>query len=244
MLSPKPWQPDRVIWLLAAFLASGSLGMLVVQGYQSALSKEDTKAPLNMFVMLAGTLTYQGVALVLVGVFLRIHQIGWRDAFGLNSPRTGRTVLLAIFTCILILPIAWKLGDLSKTLLEHLGFHPETQTSVQALQTAVSKTQQIYFGIIAIVMAPIVEEIMFRGILYPTIKQFGFRKTALWGTSMFFALTHVNAMTFVPLTFMAVILTFLYETTDNLLAPIIAHSLFNAANFIWLLHEMPAPVPA
>ena len=38
-----------------------------------------------------------------------------------------------------------------------------------------------------------------------------------------------------PLTVLAIFLTFLYETTRNLIAPILAHSLFNAANFVLLL---------
>jgi membrane protease YdiL (CAAX protease family) len=45
-------------------------------------------------------------------------------------------------------------------------------------------------------------------------------------------------MAFVPLLFMAVILTFLYETTENLLAPIVTHALFNATNFALLLRQM------
>ena len=62
---------------------------------------------------------------------------------------------------------------------------------------------------------------------------------ALWGTSLLFALTHANAMTFVPLTFLAVVLVLLYEATDNLLAPILTHSLFNAANFVFLVNSHP-----
>jgi membrane protease YdiL (CAAX protease family) len=48
--------------------------------------------------------------------------------------------------------------------------------------------------------------------------------------SALFALIHFDAGTFVPLFIFALALTWLYETTDNLLAPIFAHSLFNAAN--------------
>jgi membrane protease YdiL (CAAX protease family) len=42
-------------------------------------------------------------------------------------------------------------------------------------------------------------------------------------------------MTFVPLTVLAFTLIWLYERTDNLLAPILTHSLFNTTNFVWLL---------
>jgi membrane protease YdiL (CAAX protease family) len=42
---------------------------------------------------------------------------------------------------------------------------------------------------------------------------------------------------FVPLFALALALTWLYEKTDNLLAPIFAHSLFNAANLVALHFE-------
>jgi len=38
-------------------------------------------------------------------------------------------------------------------------------------------------------------------------------------------------MIFLPLFALAMLLTLLYERTNNLLAPITAHSLFNALNF-------------
>ena len=57
----------------------------------------------------------------------------------------------------------------------------------------------------------------------------------LWGTSLLFAAVHMNLVTFVPLATLAVVLTMLYERTDNLLAPITAHVLFNALNFATLL---------
>jgi membrane protease YdiL (CAAX protease family) len=59
----------------------------------------------------------------------------------------------------------------------------------------------------------------------------------LWGTSLVFALTHANVATFLPLTFLAMVLVFLYERTGNLLAPIAAHSLFNAANYFALIYQ-------
>jgi membrane protease YdiL (CAAX protease family) len=90
-------------------------------------------------------------------------------------------------------------------------------------------------GATAVLLAPVAEEMMFRGILYPVIKQVGYPRLALWGTSLLFAAVHLNAVTFVPLTVLALVLTALYERTNNLLAPIAAHLLFNALNFGMLL---------
>jgi membrane protease YdiL (CAAX protease family) len=44
----------------------------------------------------------------------------------------------------------------------------------------------------------------------------------------------MDAATLVPLFVLALALTWLYERTDNLLAPIMAHSLFNIANLVVL----------
>ena len=70
---------------------------------------------------------------------------------------------------------------------------------------------------------PLVEEVLFRGILYPSVKQLGYPRLALWGTSLFFGLIHSNLMTFVPLTVLSLLLVWLYERTGNLLAPILTH---------------------
>jgi membrane protease YdiL (CAAX protease family) len=238
MLPPKPWNPDRVALLLMAFIGANLLGVMVVQGYSSALSKEEVNQPINVLVMLAGTLMYQGVTLVMIGVFLRLHQIKWSDAFGFTTKQIARTLALAALATAIVLPITMALGEVSRLVLEGMGKPAELQESVKALQTTETFQQQVYFAIVTIFVAPFVEEVMFRGILYPTIKQFGFPKFALWSTSMFFAISHFNAVAFVPLLFMAVILTFLYETTENLLAPIVTHALFNAANFALLLRQM------
>jgi membrane protease YdiL (CAAX protease family) len=86
-----------------------------------------------------------------------------------------------------------------------------------------------------VLLAPVAEEVLFRGILYPAIKQMGRPRLALWGTSLLFAAVHMNVVTFVPLAVLALVLTVLYERTNNLLAPITAHVLFNALNFGMLL---------
>ena len=90
-------------------------------------------------------------------------------------------------------------------------------------------------GAAAVLLAPVAEEVLFRGILYPAIKQAGHPWVALWGTALLFAAVHMNLVTFLPLAVLALVLTALYERTNNLLAPITAHVLFNALNFVTLL---------
>jgi membrane protease YdiL (CAAX protease family) len=95
----------------------------------------------------------------------------------------------------------------------------------------------VYLGVFAVVIAPVAEEFIFRGMLFPFVKQLGWPKLAWFGVSFLFALIHLNAPTLVPLFVFALALTWLYDRTDNLLAPITAHALFNAANLVLLHYE-------
>jgi membrane protease YdiL (CAAX protease family) len=95
----------------------------------------------------------------------------------------------------------------------------------------------VYLGVFAVVLAPVAEEFIFRGMLFPFVKQLGFPKLAWFGVSFLFALIHMNAPTLLPLFVFALGLTWLYDRTDNLLAPITAHALFNATNLAVLLWQ-------
>src|SRR5258707_14168951 len=77
---------------------------------------------------------------------------------------------------------------------------------------------------------------LFRRIFYPTIKQIGYPPCAVWGTSLLCATIHFNRMAFLPLTVLALVWTWLYKMRNNLLAPILAHSLFNAFVFLMALN--------
>ena len=239
MLSQKPWRPDLVLRLLIGLFASMLLGVIIVGGYSSGAEKDR-----DFLIFIVGVFSFHGVGLVLVDVFLRQHKIGWLEAFGFNQPRFGRAIFMAVILGILMLPIAWSLSELSSRILRLLQMPVEAQQAVQVLQRARGDSLTLFYhGIAAILLAPFVEELVFRGILYPAIKQHGYHKLALWGTSMFFAIIHGNLVIFVPLTVLAIFLTFLYETTNNLLAPILTHSFFNAVNYFYLISMQGQPAP-
>jgi membrane protease YdiL (CAAX protease family) len=233
MLSQKPWLPERVLQLLIRLLASLLLGMILVSWLNS--TEWLPSGQMKFLTIIVGTLSFHGVALFLVHLFLRAEGISWRDAFGFVTPRLGRALLLAALVAVAVLPIAWSLGQLSAKAMQFLRLQPVVQSPVQILQAAGSLETKLLIGFLAILVAPIAEELVFRGLIYPTLKQNGFPRLALWGTSLLFALIHNNLMIVLPLTFLAVVLTLLYETTENLLAPMLAHSLFNFVNFFWVV---------
>jgi membrane protease YdiL (CAAX protease family) len=235
MLSEKPWNGEAVLRLFLGIISTVCLGLCLAGLVESA--KSGWSDDQRLFVqMIATAIFFQIAALIWIGFFLRAAHTTWRQAFGWCAPGTFRAVALGILAGIAILPVAILLQESSSHLMELMRIKPEMQTVVQELQKPrVPWFETAFLGVLAVCIAPVAEEVMFRGILYPTVKQLGYPRLALWGTSLLFGLSHFSMVTLAPLTVFAAVLVFLYETTDNLLAPIVAHSLFNAMNFFILV---------
>jgi membrane protease YdiL (CAAX protease family) len=236
MLSEKPWRAEAVMQLCVAQIACLCLGMVAV-GLLHKLGVHGFIRDESFGCLVLGTLSFQGAAWLLILLFLRQHQVGWREAFGFRGPRLKRALLTAIGFIMVVLPIVLLLQYSSIHTLEKLGWPSEDQAAVKLVTDAKSVWTTVYLGVFAVVLAPVAEEFIFRGMLFPFVKQLGFPKLAWFGVSFLFALIHLNAPTLVPLFALALALTWLYEKTDNLLAPITAHALFNASNLALLLWQ-------
>ena len=240
MLSAKPWRPEAVCLFIAAQLLCFLLGGLSI----ALLQKMGLTGFKNLYDfgnILIATLSLQGMTWVLMGVFLRFHHVGFGEGLGFKKGNLLFSLLLALGVVVVVLPIALGLQGISVALMEKIHWKPENEEAVTLLTTAPSLGAQIYLGFFAIVLAPVAEEFVFRGVLFPFIKQLGLPKTAWIVVSLLFALIHANTAVFIPLFALALALTWLYETTDNLLAPIFAHSLFNAINMVLLILQTSFP---
>ena len=112
---------------------------------------------------------------------------------------------------------------------------------MEALRSAGQGSGLLAFVLITVVLAPLGEELLFRGVLYPAMKRAGFPRLAWWGTSLLFATIHFNRPIFIPLLLLSLLLVWLYEYTDNFLAPLTTHALFNAANLVLFFVNSDAP---
>jgi membrane protease YdiL (CAAX protease family) len=236
----RSWTSENVVSRLGGFLVCFYGGICL-----GAWAQKTAQPPgPSVSQMIIAALSFQGAALVLIPHFLREQGLSWHEAFGFGN-RRRQALLLGVILACLFLPAAMGLQWLSAQLMVHLPrlqLKPEEQESVQTLQMAITWWNRLALGAVTIVLAPAAEEMLFRGILYPVIKRAGFPRLALWGTALLFAGIHLNLVTFVPLTVLAVGLTLLYERADNLLAPITAHALFNGMNFV-ILYSTLGPLP-
>lgn len=213
------WLVATLGCLYAAMVLAGAAQQLAPRGEVSLTTRTVLAA-----------LCFQGAALIFVRRFVAEHGVSWREAFGFGN-RLARALGWGALATAVFLPVAQLLQIASAALMTRFDLQPEIQPAVQALRESAAWTDRALMGVVAVALAPLAEEILFRGILYAALKGAGFRRLAWWGTALLFAAVHWNVPTFLPLLLFALVLTWLYERTGNLLAPVAAHALFNALNF-------------
>lgn len=230
MLWKKPWPPEALLTLVggivAAFFFGNVAAGLLRQAGVSGFKHEDGAGS-----VLVATLSFHGAALVLGTLFLKLNDTGWREVLGGNWKRSLALALAALAAAA---PVMFGLKFISEIALQKIGWPVVDQRAVELIIGAKSPWLRAYLFFFAIALAPLAEEFVFRGVLFSAAKKSGWPKLGWLGASFFFALIHFNAPTFLPLFVFALALTWLYEKTEGLLAPVIAHSLFNAANLALL----------
>jgi membrane protease YdiL (CAAX protease family) len=242
MLSERKWKGEAVLLLLMGvlILAPAFKSIWEFSGAAGFFSGVDKR----VLSVVVNTMAFQGMALVLIGLFIRLQHLSWKYVFGFGADRKMRTIWLGLIAGCCVLPTAWLLQSFSARLLDWLSMDAQAQELVRDIQEVTRSSaggsvflQNMLFGLSVIVIAPVVEEMLFRGLLYPTLKELGFPRLALWGTAVLFALLHWNGPGFLSFVFLGAVLAYVYEATDNLLASILTHSVFNTVNFLYMLNE-------
>ena len=127
--------------------------------------------------------------------------------------------------------IASKLYQLILSLI--FTAEPELQDVAQIVSREWSLLKMLYIGM-AIFVAPIYEELLYRGVFFPYLVK---RSNLAIGTavgSVLFAVMHNNAGSLISLTMLSIILSLAYWRTGSLWVSIGVHMLFNAVTILAL----------
>ena len=207
-------------------------GLVLAAG--ARLTDADPAHP-PVWLMAAATGITHALVLALVHWFLRVQHQTWQDGFGFFSSGWPRHLGRAILWTVPALIGALLLHQGCVLLFERMGLSTEAQAAVEAARRAGSAWEQTLLAVTAVVSAPFIEEILFRGVLWPMARSTAYPRVGAVAVSLLFALIHFNAPAVLPLCALGLFWIWLYERTGNLLAPIASHALFNALNLAWLM---------
>ena len=91
-------------------------------------------------------------------------------------------------------------------------------------------------GFLMLILGPIAEEIMFRGIIYTSLRQKRSRATSLVFSAFIFTFVHMEVIHFGEIFVMGILLAYLYERTRSLITPIVLHIAINLFSVIALYY--------
>lgn len=188
------------------------------------------------FAPLAAALILTHVPIITAAIALPyIRSIPLRDAFGGGSRRflpdlgTGTLLYLAM------LALAFPAMIASNLLLKSIGREPALQEIITLLDQQKGIAPRIFFASWTVLIAPIAEELLFRGILLPLLLRRLRPALAVVILSIAFALLHANLAAMLPLFCVSLSLSLAYIATRSLTVTITMHALFNAATTLTLL---------
>jgi membrane protease YdiL (CAAX protease family) len=192
------------------------------------------------WLLAAGTGLIHVLTFALLIPLLDAHRFDWKDAFGLFRRGWIRNSLTAAALTLPALAVAWLLHQGSGWALDQFSVPHDQQAAVEAVRGADRWWERLMLFTFAAVTAPMAEEVVFRGILWPVARERGWSWRGALLIALAFAVIHANAAAFVPLTFLGLFWTWLYERSGDLSAPILSHGLFNAINFLSIVAAGPA----
>lgn len=227
-LPPERYRGPSALILLAL--------VLVIASVASAPFGEDAAA----LILGEGQPTLLGAIVILVSTQLALLLVSWLFVFrpralaGLPallgpSPRaaigTGfRWGLLAwLVSTLVIVGMAW--------LLEQIGMPPDPQPA----ERAIAMLDPILVGLSVVVLAPVAEEVFFRGVVFNAWLREGGRRRAFIGSSALFAVIHLSLVSLLPIFLLGLALAWVYDRTRSLLAPIAMHATVNGISVLLAL---------
>jgi membrane protease YdiL (CAAX protease family) len=146
-----------------------------------------------------------------------------------------------VVTFLIALPLVLGIGRAAEAGVRALGLPDDQQELVDLLENTHSNYVRIGLVIVATLIVPITEELVFRAGIFRYLRTRVPRWLALGGTALLFGALHVDwthltgLASLLPLTALAVIFSLAYERTGNIGTTMVAHALFNLNTFVLVM---------
>ena len=232
----KPHQPERnwslgeglIVWVLSVvlILAVPAISVIpfVLSSPGSNPSENKLAVVVSIFAILPAHLLTMFVAWMLVKKY---SKDGFFETLGWTWNKIGP--LTSIFLTIAFLGIAAVVAEFAP---------PENNDFMEILKS--SKYALLAVSFVAVVTAPIVEEVVYRGILFPALKKSHGTFFSVFAVTALFALVHVpqywpSYSTIGIIVSLSLFLTIIRNWTNSLLPCFAIHLIFNALQVASLL---------
>lgn len=226
-----PWETGPSEFLLYVFVIFGA-GLFA--SFASGLLLNRFSASTDAKTILSTAAFQLGMLCAVAGLPLNFRGAG-SDASGLMPDLRGGAV-----TFLIALPLVTIANLIGLGVLKLTGLPAEEQDLLQLFARANSRPMLAALIFLAVVMAPLTEELLFRATIFRFLRTRTPRWLSLLLPGVLFASLHVNwtnldgLASLLPLIALAVIFSIAYERTGKIGTAIVAHALFNLHTILLL----------
>lgn len=214
-----PWSGKDILASLGAGLA-GAVGVGLLLAV-ARLALDVGVARTTAFVVI-GTDAYVCLAVAAWWFCLRRHRVGL-EAMGFRNARLGPLVaMVPLSVGLLVLD-----GALTALASRLTGTVQNPQTQALAPRGVLTTANFLWLLLLIAVIAPVCEELLFRGMIYRWARTRQGTAVAVIATSSLFALAHVVPVLLVPLFVLGVALALVAERSASIYPAITLHALNN-----------------
>lgn len=231
-----PWLVTPTHFLKMAFcVVAGAWGAQIIVSHLSNRTLGEAAVDGDLWQLVLGISLQLGLLAGVAVAFALPRPTAAVPETPTPSSRCLHPFLASVVTCAIALPVITLLGFAWKSGLQLCGLETPEQQMVDIFRQADSPQKLILLIGLAVVVAPLTEEIIFRAGLFRYLRTRLPRWAALLVPAAVFALLHSNAVAFLPLLALGILFSLAYERTGRISVTIIAHGLFNLHTILLIM---------
>jgi hypothetical protein len=220
------WNIGDVVKIVILFLFYQHLFLLFVAVLGHFFQAQDIDRRL-------GIILSTGFMDILVFMFiLRFVVVRYRQkikALGISFLNVSRSIGVALYSYVAFLPVIASAFIIILTIARFFNYIPPPEPVYELIFEEKRPVLLVAVSFLISAMAPVVEEVFFRGFLYAAIRK---RFTVFWSiflSAFLFSLLHTNLLGFLPILLLGMFLAYLREKTGSLMPCIVIHVVHNTA---------------
>jgi len=227
IVGPEIVPAQKTFGLPEAFLATGLVSFLLMN---VATSFRRTPAHLTSHDLTANLL-FTLFIVFFVAAFLKLRGIDIDSLGGFSKTSLKRALSIAVILLLAATPLILFAEALTQGFF---GGGSSRQEIVDLFNSSQTIQQRVMIIVLAVVVAPISEEFIFRFFIYGVARRYFGIAIALVFNSALFAAAHTHLPSGPPLFVLAACFTLAYEWSGSILVSMGMHSLFNSVQLIFL----------
>ena len=211
------------------------LGMIMLWGLDGQGDASKGAADPSLSLILLNMVFMLALCVLLLLYLVILRGMSPAELFGLRRLSVVKAAGIALLSIIPLYVVVSLVAAAVTYWAKDVWPDLQPQDAVKAFKTASSPALKATMGIAAVIVAPLVEETVFRGFIYGVLKRYTDGWYAAVCSALLFAIVHMHVGSLVPLFVLALGLCAAYERTGSLLVPMGMHALFNGVSTTFLL---------